>query len=130
MYDVILFPTDGSACADSALPHAIDQARVHDATLDALFVTTDEEHADDVGRSAVEEAVATAEHEGLSANSAVLDGASEDVIEGYVADRGVDLVVMGSHGRRGLDRYILGSVTESVLRSLDVPVLVVPCEEE
>ena len=48
------------------------------------------------------------------------------VILDYVQDRGVDAVVMATHGRRGLERYILGSVTEKVLRTVDVPVLVVP----
>ena len=124
MYDVILFPTDGSAGAAVALPHAIEQAKRYDATLDVLFVANDNDN--DVGEQAVEDAAEQARDAGLHVNEAVLAGATDETIEDYVTERGVDLVVMGTHGRRGFDRMLIGSVTETLLRSLDVPVLVVP----
>ncbi|TKX51858.1 universal stress protein, partial [Halorubrum sp. SP3] len=46
-------------------------------------------------------------------------------IHNYVDDHGIDVVVMGTHGRKGIDRYLLGSVTERVVRTSDVPVLTV-----
>lgn len=48
----------------------------------------------------------------------------------YIESEGIDLVVMGTHGRTGLDRYLLGSVTEKVVRTSDVPVLTVRESEE
>ncbi|GGN86385.1 MULTISPECIES: universal stress protein [Haloarcula] len=47
----------------------------------------------------------------------------------YAEDADVDLVVMPTHGRRGIDRFLLGSVTEKVVRSADVPVLTVRLQE-
>lgn len=123
VYEVILFPTDGSEYAAAALEHAIDQADRHDATLDVLYAKGG---PDENGEETVEAAADRASEAGVATNTAVLDGEPHEVILNYVEDRGVDLVVMGSHGRRGLDRILVGSVTESVLRSVDVPVLVVP----
>lgn len=127
MYDVILFPTDGSDYAAAARSHAIDHADRYGATLDVLFATggPDAEEADDVVDETVEEARAA----GVSVNTAALEGPPHEAIIEYVEDRGVDLIVMGSHGRRGLDRILVGSVTESVLRGTDVPVLVVPAPD-
>lgn len=124
MYDVILFPTDGSEAATVALPHAIEHAERYDATLDVLFVA--DNNNEETGERVVEDAAATARDAGVTVNTAVLSGETDELIVEYVTDRGVDLVIMGSHGRRGLDRVLVGSVTETVLRSLDVPVLVVP----
>ena len=55
----------------------------------------------------------------------VRGGTPYEVILDYVDEHDVDLVLMGTHGRTGLDRYLLGSVTEKVVRTADVPVLTV-----
>lgn len=52
------------------------------------------------------------------------DGAAAGVRE-YIEDNDIDLVVMGSHGRSNLQRQLLGSVASTVLRTVDVPVLIV-----
>ena len=57
--------------------------------------------------------------------TAVLRGNPHERIIDYVDENGVDLIVMGTHGRTGVDRYLLGSVTERVVRTADVPVLTV-----
>jgi nucleotide-binding universal stress UspA family protein len=57
--------------------------------------------------------------------TADFDGVAAGVRE-YVREEGVDLVVMGSHGRSNLRRQLLGSVASTVLRTVDVPVVVVP----
>ncbi len=54
------------------------------------------------------------------------EGSAEDEILAVAEEQGVDLIVVGTHGRRGLTRALLGSVSESVLRDAKVPVLVVP----
>jgi nucleotide-binding universal stress UspA family protein len=53
----------------------------------------------------------------------------ENVIE-YAEENDIDLIMMGTHGRTGLDRYLLGSVTEKVVRMSDVPVVTVRHESE
>jgi nucleotide-binding universal stress UspA family protein len=144
MYERILVPTDGSGCAEAAVDHALAVAERFDAAIHALYVV----EADVVGHSApavdpetVRTALRTegeaatgairerATDRGLDADAAVVEGIPEDAILEYVDDEGIDLVVMGTHGRRGLDRYLVGSVTERIVRRTDVPVLVVRDEE-
>jgi nucleotide-binding universal stress UspA family protein len=138
MYDEILLPSDGSPAADAALDHALDIAATSDARLHVLYVV-DQSAID--GLVSESELVAVAlENEGTETVEAIEKAAADrdldvvtNVVTGrpartildYVADNGIDLVVMGTHGRRGLDRYLLGSVTERVVRGSDVSVLVV-----
>ncbi len=61
--------------------------------------------------------------------TAVQGGSPFEVILDYAETHEIDLVVMGTHGRSGLDRYLLGSVTEKVIRMSDVPVLTVRTNE-
>lgn len=128
MYDTILFPTDGSEGAAIVLEHAIDLARRHDATIDVLFAAGNGGDVDP--EATLEEAAAAVRDAGVAVNAVSLEGTPQDRIVDYVLDRGVDVVVMGTHGRRGFERYVEGSVTETVLRNVTVPVLVVPMERE
>jgi len=140
MYDRILVPTDGSECADSAVEHAIDIARQYDAELHVLSVVD----ARDVSHSApaisieqveqtlreraesvVEEVAARAEEAGVSVVTAVEPGLPDDAVVEYADEHDCDLIVMGTHGRTGLERYLLGSVTERTVRRSTVPVLTV-----
>lgn len=68
----------------------------------------------------------TTEFEGLDTSSAVRAGNPHEVILNYIAENDIDLVVMGTRGRSESDRYLLGSVTEKVVRLSDVPVTAVP----
>ena len=61
----------------------------------------------------------------IAVETAVLSGNPYKRILDYSDDHGADLIVMGTHGRTGVDRYLLGSVTEKVVRTADVPVLTV-----
>ncbi len=138
MYEEILVPTDGSPTAEAALEHAVDIARRYDARIHALYVvdtnvyTTLETGTDmviraleDEGQKAVERVESAAEAADLRVTSSVVTGVPSRDIVSYARDHDVDLVVMGTHGRTGLDRYILGSVAERVVRRADVPVMTV-----
>ena len=138
MYDRILIPTDGSPAAEAAIEHAIDIADKYDATVHALFVvdgaaySTLEAGAEIVmealeseGKRAVERIAEIADDADLDCETSVVSGTAYRSIREYIDDHDVDLVVMGTHGRRGIDRYLLGSVTERVVRTSDVPVLTV-----
>jgi nucleotide-binding universal stress UspA family protein len=57
-------------------------------------------------------------------------GAPHTTILEYADEADVDLIVMGTHGRSGIHRYLLGSVTERVVRTADAPVLTVRMERE
>jgi len=144
VYDDILVPTDGSEAVDGAVEHALELATTYDATVHALYAVTPI-YAPETGFEQVygameaegEEAVTAvgrrAEAAGLATETAVMRGEAHRQVVDYVREAGIDLVAMGTHGRTGLDRYLVGSVTEKVVRLCEVPVLTVrhaPGDEE
>jgi nucleotide-binding universal stress UspA family protein len=140
MYDAILFPTDGSEGADAALSHALALAETFDATLHVLYVadsnrdsvtTVGREVVDALeteGQSVVDDVVERARAAGVSTVDEVVQGGPHRTIVDYADARDVDVIVMATHGRTGLDRYLLGSVTAKVVRTSPVPVLTVKME--
>ncbi|WP_224449474.1 universal stress protein [Haloprofundus salilacus] len=141
MYDTILLPTDGSDGSRQAAAHAFDLARQYDATVHVLYVadtqrdslTTvgteifDALEAD--GQEAVSAIVESDVARGVDVEEIVVQGHPDDEILSYVEENGVDLVVMATHGRSGLGRYLLGSTTEKIVRSSPVPVFTVRVSE-
>lgn len=143
MYDRILLPTDGSEQAAGAAERAFDLAKNYDAELHVLFVVDSSAFASEVdatlvtdelegyGTQTLNDVVERAEDAGVSnVESAIYFGTTHEEILAYAEKIDADLVVMGTHGRRGLDRYLLGSVTERVVRLSDVPVLTVRSGEK
>lgn len=137
MYRRILVPTDGSEGARAALEHAMGLAELTGAELHVVHavdptLVPPEIGGENVvgalkeaGRTLVERARERASDEGLGVETAVLSGPPHEAVRRYAADRDVDLVVMGTHGRTGLDRWLLGSVAERLVRTSPVPVLTV-----
>jgi nucleotide-binding universal stress UspA family protein len=138
MYAEILVPTDGSPASDAAIEHAIDLADRYDARLHALYVVDGATYSSlEAGAEIVVEALESEGEEatkrvadaagdaGVECVSSVVSGTAYRSIQDYVDEHDIDVVVMGTHGRKGLDRYLLGSVTERVVRTSDVPVLTV-----
>lgn len=138
MYGEILVPTDGSEAGGLAIDHAVDIASQYDARIHALYVVDTSAYAAlegagtavvdtlrDQGEAAVARVVEAAEDADLESVSVVREGSPHENILAYARESGADLIVMGTHGRRGIDRYLLGSVTERVVRSSPVPVLTV-----
>ncbi|WP_137288591.1 universal stress protein [Natronorubrum halophilum] len=139
MYDCILVPTDGSPEVEHALEYAFDLARAHDATIRVIYVVnvagygglpmeTALEGISDALRKEGEAAVARAEElapDDIEIETAVLEGSPSRVIVEHAQPGECELVVMGTHGRGGINRLLLGSVTERVVRHAPVPVLTV-----
>jgi nucleotide-binding universal stress UspA family protein len=138
VYEQILVPTDGSDAAGHAVRRAVDLASRYDARIHALYVKDTSAFASlegagesmldamtAEGEAAIEAVERVAADAGLATATAVVEGTPHRAIVDYVAANDIDLVVMGTHGRRGLDRYLVGSVTERVVRSSPVPVLTV-----
>ena len=143
MYETILVPVDGSGPSDTALEQAIDLATTLGSTIHAVYVVDERVlHAtqldagglvrayEDEGEKIVSEAAELAEAEGVDVVTAVEHGSPHRAILRYADEHGVELIVMGTHGRRGLERYLIGSVTERVLRMTDVPILTIRSEDE
>lgn len=138
MYEEILVPTDGSAGMDAVIDHAASLAREHDATLRALYVV-DTASLTDLPMETSWEGVSEAlKQEGRTAlkeverrvtevpiETKMVEGSPARDIVSYAQKEGCDLIVMGTHGRAGFDRLLLGSVAERVVRSSTVPVLTI-----
>jgi nucleotide-binding universal stress UspA family protein len=143
MYKRILFPTDGSDITAKALKTALDMARLTGATLSVLAVkepfpysaisemqpVPPQEFFDAQDRMAtarvktVTDAAAAA---GIACQGHTVEGlhAWEAILE-HAKTQGCDLIVMASHGRRGMSALLLGSETQKVLTHSTLPVLVV-----
>ncbi len=155
MYSQILVPLDGSKLAEKALPHAEGLAKTSKATIHLLRVFTRHpegpdptsgsgletaesvQHNIEIARRLEDSLISQAEeylehitirlkNDGLSVESDITEGHADDRIVNYAKNHGIDLIVMSTHGRGGLRRLLLGSVTDRVIRAGEVPVLVVP----
>ncbi len=137
MFDRILVPTDGSPGSERAFEVAATLASTHDAAVHVLSVVdehgpTDEwdYDGDSPAEAFVESQADHVDTEGLSVTTAVREGVVHDAVLDYGDGNDIDLIVMGTHGRTGVRRFLLGSVTEKVVRLADVPVLSVKADAE
>jgi nucleotide-binding universal stress UspA family protein len=138
----ILVPVDGSECSFSALDAAVEFARdlhaeivichvVNLANVALLSGSEPEllpgclEQLETNGKAIVAETLARV-HGRITASSRTAEGEPTDEIERIAAEILPAFIVIGSHGRAGLSRAVVGSVAEGVLRRAPVPVMVVP----
>jgi nucleotide-binding universal stress UspA family protein len=143
LFKKILVPVDGSEPSDAAVALAIRLARDQEARLlfvhvcevakiaamvSAPAVGVDASYAIDAEREAGEDALRRAGAAALAgtvqSESILEDGGNVDSIVAIAKRQAADLIVIGSHGRGGIARALLGSVAEGVLRHSDIPVLV------
>ncbi|SEP30760.1 Nucleotide-binding universal stress protein, UspA family [Halogranum amylolyticum] len=138
-YERILIPTDGSPEAEAAVAHAVELAARYDATLHALSVA-DVSHFhgldadtsvivegfDEEARTAVDHVADAGAAAGVTVETAVEHGPASETILTFVDDHDVDLVVVGTRGRHGLEQFLLGSVADRLVRRAAVPVLTIP----
>ena len=140
---IILVPTDFSDTAGAALDYAKFLARKFDAKLHVLHVLQSpfayvsaiegsaelaflrEEMSKDAGRR-LHAALTAEERRDFDVRTSALWGIPWSDIVNYANKTGVDLIVMGSHGRSGIQRLFLGSVAEKVVRHAPCAVLTVP----
>ncbi len=137
----ILAPTDFSDVSNATAAYAAKLAvatgarlHLHNVVADALGGKTVVERphlghalddAEKEGKAKLDALLSENEKASLSLTSYVGFGPPADQITEYAAKNGIDLIVMGTHGRSGLEKMWLGSVTEKVLRQATCPVLVV-----
>ena len=138
VYDRILTPTDGSNPSNRGVDRAIELAARFDSTVHALYVVDGSAYStleagsevvidalEAEGEQATDRVADAAAAAGVETTTTVTSGTAYRAIREYADEQAVDMIVMGTHGRKGLDRYLLGSVTERVVRTADVPVLTV-----
>ncbi|SFK68527.1 Nucleotide-binding universal stress protein, UspA family [Halogranum rubrum] len=138
-YRNVLVPTDGSTCAETAVALGIDLSAVDDATLHLLSVVDiaslgmdtrvelQIEGFEQRAEETVADAATTAREGGVETVTTAVETSTSihRAILSYVENHDIDVVVVGTHGRTGFDRYLLGSVTEKLVRTSPVPVLTV-----
>jgi nucleotide-binding universal stress UspA family protein len=148
MYERIVVPLDGSPLAERALPHAVNLAKLSNATLHLLRIV-DFTRLDQYGPyglaveyTAYEPVLAEEEATARDYLQQVQDRLSDsgvqittDVRRGPVTREIVgiaaegDVIVMASHGRGGISRWLLGSVAEDVVRNSMVPVMLIRAQD-
>jgi nucleotide-binding universal stress UspA family protein len=141
----ILVPIDGSPTSNRGLAEAIKLARGQKAKLCLLHVVDERSvtlapemggiYADrlmnlmrESGKKVLAKAGAAARKGGIKATTILVESITRpvsDVIVGQARKWGADLIVLGTHGRRGLSRLVMGSDAEGVVRTASVPVLLV-----
>ncbi|HOQ19229.1 MAG TPA: universal stress protein [Methanothermobacter thermautotrophicus] len=142
MYRKILLATDGSECSMQAAGYAIETAAQNQAELLALTVTEtyplDNLPVEELTRKVTElfrreseEALQKVEDLAASLDTPVkvrkmmVDGSPAETILKVADEENVDLIVVGASGKHALERFLLGSVSEKIVRHARVPVLVV-----
>lgn len=146
----ILLPTDFSECAGHALAYATSLARDAGAKIICVHVVEPlvpavgytgmteplpladiSEQLEDSAERELPKIAGCEECSGLEVEEAIVHGDAASEIVRVAKERGVDLIVISSHGRTGLGRILFGSTAESVVRHAPCPVLVVkpPAEE-
>ncbi|NKI94270.1 universal stress protein [Rhizobacter sp. SG703] len=142
MYQRILVPVDGSDTSNHGLDEAVQLAKLTHAKLrlvhmvdELSFATGFGGYAGDVaavmknaGNAVLAQGAARAKAAGVEAETALFETMSNrlaDVVVDEIGRWPADVVVLGTHGRRGVGRWLLGSDAEQILRSSPVPVLLV-----
>lgn len=143
-YKKIVVPVDGSGWAAMALPHATRIAKNNDAEVillhvyhshsadyqDSVAAANKNEEFVDQEYEAIKQRLITARNDlraqGVKVRGHIIHGRSPAFnICRYVEDEGADLVIMSTHGRTGLARFVFGSVAQKVMQGLTTPVLLI-----
>ena len=143
MYQKILAPLDGSDFSECSLDHvkaiatgcqvpevvllrvvepihSSDVAAYVEAGIDTTLLIKDVQQSAETYIARVAESLSKA---GLPAKGVVVTGWAADSIMKYAEENGVDLIIMSTHGRSGISRWVMGSITDKVVRSSRIPVL-------
>ena len=131
----ILYPTDFSSYSNSAYFHALGLAEAYNAALTILYVYTPGEvapHAADADRQHWKsqlEQIRPANKK-IAVKHVFREGDAAAEIVRFADEVGVDVIVLGTHGRTGFARFLMGSVAEEVVRACTVPVLSIHTHDE
>ena len=143
MFAKILLPTDGSAAVTAPMKAAIEFARLHDAQIVAVTVAESlssdpvadtlpagqwrvyEDKLRELARRQLMPVIEAAQEAGVALDTVVAQGdaPAEKILE-VGREKGCDVIFIASHGRTGLDRLLMGSQTQKILRQSALPVLV------
>ncbi|MGB4652026.1 universal stress protein [Methanothrix sp.] len=144
MFEKILAATDGSEHGLRAAKVAVELAKLSGGRVYAIYVADTQRTAhlpDDMllfsikelllkeGKEAIDQVKQIADKKGVDFKGEVVEGNPSDEIIRYAKKGDMNMIVVGAVGRTGLDKFLLGSVAEKVVRNSKIPVLTVPREE-
>ncbi len=123
----IVYPTDFSSYSTQAYFHAVGLAEQYGAALTVVFVYNAAVDENDRGKEywAKQLADIRPRNPKIPVTHAVLEGDPASEVVKYATEHKADVVVIGTHGRTGVDRLVLGSVAERIMREAPCSVLVV-----
>lgn len=143
MYEDILLPVAPDSEATRAIPHAVSLAETYGATVHVVSVADTMERTlrgprigtlanrvEEAAQERVDEVAAELEAQGVATTKRVERGPPHATLLEVIEELGADVVIMPTHSRKGLERFLLGSSTEKLVRSSPVPVLTVPMLED
>jgi len=141
LYRKILIATDGSENARFAVDAGIELARLSGAKIRAVYVIDIFAYSStpkdprweeamyaqfrELGKEAVSYAESAAEDAGVEAKTLILEGHPAEEILNFAEKEDIDVIVVGSLGKTDIERFLIGSVSEKVVRNAKVPVFVV-----
>jgi nucleotide-binding universal stress UspA family protein len=144
-YRNILIATDGSKNSLKAISYGIEIAKLSGATVHGLYVVdmtsfsslpmdagweTMYDTLKEEGEKAISEVKECGEASGVEVRGVLLEGHPSNEIINFAENNDIDLIVVGTLGKTGLDRFLMGSVAENVVRNSKVPVMVVRSEKQ
>jgi nucleotide-binding universal stress UspA family protein len=144
MFEKILVATDGSEHGYRAAKVALELGKISGGKVIAIYVadTNRTSHLPDdmllfsirelllkEGKEALKQVETLAKDMGVAFASLVAEGNPGSEIISYAQSKGMDIIILGAVGRTGLDKFLLGSVAEKVVRSSKIPVLTIPREK-
>ena len=130
MFDTILVPTDGSKFASKAEDVAIELAKKVDAKIVAVYVIDEKliypySVLEEEGNNILKNVREKGEKEGVPVEEILIVGNPVHDMNKIAKKSNADTIVIGTHGRSGLEKLLMGSVAESTIKSTDIPVLLV-----
>jgi nucleotide-binding universal stress UspA family protein len=144
MYKKILVPLDGSELAECVLPHVESIAKGCEtgsvvfvrafepymssyarAELSEKQIEEADERAERAAREYLDQVASRVKLGGVKVQKQLIIGRAAESIAEYATDNDVDLIIIATHGRSGISRWVWGSVADRILRSANVPVLIV-----
>ncbi len=130
MFKTILVPTDGSEYAGRAENVAISLASKYNARIVGVYVIDEKliypyDVLEDEGKGILKNLSDKAKKKGVVVDEIIVFGDPRKDLITITKRMNADIVVIGTHGKKGLEKLLLGSVAESILKSVDMPVLLV-----
>jgi len=141
----ILIATDGSEYTKKAVDHGIELANNNGAKIIAFYVIDTRAYASiplsapmeyaysilrQEGDMALKYVAERAEAAGLEVEGIIAQGHPAEEIIKYAEENSIDLIVMGTLGKSGLDRFLMGSIADQVIRHSKIPIIAVPVTEK